>query len=294
MKTSGLFTTHSFKTPCKYNQPVSLIIFGDVHRDSPGHADAKWREFLAYARSRKNALFLGMGDYLDSTSTTERECLGHISNKMHETFRNDVTALQLAKVEMIGKELAFMRGRLLGLINGNHYFDFQSGFNSDQKLAEMLSCKYLGVCSLIRLYLLTSGSNEHAIDLFAHHGKGASRLIGGSLNRVAQMFEGVEADVAIMGHDHKRGAVPATPRISLVHSSKGGLKVRSRETWAVRSGSFLKSYEPGTTCYNVDDARLPSSLGWVELLITVKCVQPGFDARGKRPRTMDIGIQALV
>ena len=269
MKTSGLFTTHSFSIPSKFSQEIQIIIFGDIHRDSPNHADGKWQEDLDYFRSQKNAYFLGMGDYLDSTSTTERECLGDISKKMHETFRNNIQDLQLAKIEMIAGELSFMKGRLIGLLNGNHYFQFQSGINGDQKLAELLKTKYLGVCSLIRIYFSFSKTDSYtqAIDIFAHHGMGAARLVGGSINRVAQMFEGVEADITIMGHDHKRGAVPATPRLFLKNISHGGLKVKQRETWAVRSGSYLASYRDGEVNYNVDSCRPPASLGHVEMRI---------------------------
>jgi hypothetical protein len=81
------------------------------------------------------------------------------------------------------------------------------------------------------------------------------------------MFEGVEADVTIMGHDHKRGAVPTTPRLYLEHSARDGLKVRQRETWAVRSGSYLASYRDGESNYNVDACRPTSSLGHVEMLV---------------------------
>ena len=179
-----------------YGKETQIIILGDIHRDSPNHSDSKWQEDLAYFRSQKNAYFLGMGDYLDSTSTTERECLGSISKSMHDTFRKDIQALQLAKIEMIADELKFAKGRIIGLVNGNHYFEFQSGINGDQKLAELLNTKYLGVCSLIRLYFVANG-RQHAIDLFVHHGMGAARLIGGSVNRVGQMFEGVEADICV-------------------------------------------------------------------------------------------------
>ena len=170
-------------------------VVGDVHRDSPNHADSKWQEDLEYFRKlpKDSTYFLGMGDYLDSTSTSERECLGQISKSMHETFKRDTKALQLAKIEMLAKEMDFMNGRTIGLINGNHYFEFDSGINGDQKLAEMLDCKYLGVCALIRVYFSEHG-RQHSLDIFAHHGCGAARLIGGSINRVAQMFEGVEAD----------------------------------------------------------------------------------------------------
>jgi len=272
MQTSGLFKTHAYKYKhAGYGQPLRIVIFGDVHRDSPNHASGAWQDFLEYARGLdKNTLFLGMGDYTDSTSTSERECLGAISKKMHETFLHDISALQLAKVELLAKELAFMKGRLIGLLNGNHYFQFaQTDTNSDQKLAELLGCQYLGVCSFIRLYLTHSG-RVHSVDIFAHHGKGAARLVGGSINRVAQMVEGAEADVFVMGHDHKRAIVPMSPRLFLAHTAKAGLEVRHKEVWAVRSGSFLASYRDGETNYNVDAARGPCSLGHVELLITPK------------------------
>jgi len=138
VKTSGLFTVHGHKIQFKYNVPFKLIFFGDVHRDSPDHADGKWKRFLEYAKSQKNAYFFGMGDYLDSTSTSERDCLGSISPKMHDTFRKDIELLQMAKIELIAKELSFMKGKIVGMLNGNHYFNFQSGISGDQKLCELL------------------------------------------------------------------------------------------------------------------------------------------------------------
>lgn len=210
-----------------------------------------------------------MGDYLDSTSTSERECLGNISTKMHETFRNDIQALQLAKVEMMAKELTFMKGRIIGMINGNHFFQFQSGINSDQKLCELLSAPYLGVCSFVRLTFEYCGRRVTR-DIFAHHGQGAARLIGGSLNRVAQMFEGAECDIVAMGHDHKRAAVPGTPRLFLYNVGEGELRLRTRQTMVIRSGSYLKSYEPGKVNYNVDSQRPTCDLGHVELIATLR------------------------
>lgn len=267
MQTSGLFTVHQHTVKHCYGKPLNLIIFGDVHRDSPNHADGHWRDFLARARTVKDALYLGMGDYLDATSTSERECLGHISSKMHETFNADLNQLKEAKIDLIAKELEFMRGRLIGLVNGNHYYEFQSGINSDQKLCEKLGAKYLGVCAFIRLTIACS-DRRHTLDLFVHHGKGASRLVGGSLNRVAQMIEGTQADVFIMGHDHKKGAVPSS-RIFLQHAGQKGLEVRHRDVWNVRSGSFLASYRDGEVNYNVDACRGASSLGHVELHLTL-------------------------
>jgi hypothetical protein len=289
MKTSGLFTVHQFKIPCGYGKPIRLVFFGDVHRDSPNHADGKWQDFLDYARGLKDAWFFGMGDYLDSTSTSERECLGDISKKMHETFRSDIQALQLAKIELLAKELEFMRGRIIGMLNGNHYFEFQSGMNGDQKLCELLGAKYLGVCSFVRVYFDKHG-RTHSRDIFAHHGMGAARLIGGSINRVQQMAEGAEADIYAMGHDHKKAGTPGQPRLFLSHSSKNGMKVEQRETVLIRSGSFMKGYEDGKINYNVDSCRSPGTLGHVEVLVTLKSKYKRLD----RDNGVEIEMRSLV
>ncbi len=248
-------------------KPIKIVFFGDVHRDSPNHALDKWKEFLAYARTLKNAYFFGMGDYIDSMSTSERDAM--IRAAMHESTTSDLENMALGKVTTLAKELDFMRGRLIGLLNGNHYFSFPSGINSDQKLCEKLGCKYLGVSTFTRLTLDHAGAQQ-VFDIWAHHGAGGARLPGGSINRVDQMREHAEADCYVMGHDHKRGVFPANPRMRLDAHAKNGLRLRERQSWLIRSGSFLKAYEDGQVSYNADAARGPCSLGHVELELTFK------------------------
>lgn len=285
MKTDGLFTTHSFKIPINSGKPFRIVIFGDVHRDSPNHAKAAWQDFLAEARKMKDAWFLGMGDYVDSASTSERQCLAATASHMHESTINDLQELAAEKVKLLAKELGFMKDRLIGLLNGNHYFSFQDGTNTDQKLCGLLGCKYLGVSTFTRLYLDHFG-RQTSLDIWAHHGLGGARLPGGSINRVDQMREHAQADIYIMGHDHKRCVIPANPRLYLEHAAKSGLAIKSRQQWLIRSGSFLASYEDGCRNYNVDAGRGPCSLGHVELHISPK-MAPG------PPRAMELKITGV-
>lgn len=285
MKTDGLFTAATYTHECKANVPFKLIIFGDVHRDSPDHAHDAWQDFLNYARRQENAVFLGMGDYLDSTSTSEREILERAG--LHDTIKWDLVKVTKAKLDILENELSFLRGKLIGLLNGNHYFQFASGINSDMELCERLGCQYLGVSTLLRLNVATSATQRHSLDIFAHHGAGGGgRLVGGSMNRIGQMCEQAEADVFIQGHDHKRGVIPQNPKIYLENNARGGLVIKSRQQWLVRSGSFLTAYMPGSRNYNVDAQRGPCSIGHCELEITpVRDCRDGadvcrFDIRG--------------
>ena len=262
MQTTGIFTTHVYPITVKSTvKPIKIIIFGDVHRDSPNHAEDRWLEFLEYAKQQEDAYFFGMGDYLDSTSASERGFLSKA--EFHETIKKDLAELSKAKVRKFAQEIAFMKGRLIGLIGGNHYFQFESGATSDHMLCDLMECKFLGVSTLTRL-VFESCNRRIPFDIFAHHGAGGARLFGGSITRVDQLREFVEADLFLMGHDHKKGIVPANPRIYLdVNGNRR--TVHEHQQYIGRTGSFLAAYQDGECNYNVDAARSPCSLGHVEL-----------------------------
>jgi predicted phosphodiesterase len=267
MNTTGLFTVHRHNIKLKgVNRPVKLIFFGDVHRDSPQHALEEWKGFLAYAKKQNDAVFVGMGDYLDGYSTSERRALQNAA--LHESTQTNLELLANTRIKTLSKELDFMKGRLIGLLGGNHYFSFQDGTNSDQRLCTNLGCKFLGVSTFVRL-TLDAHNRRSAVDLFLHHGAGAGRTSGASINRVDQMREIAFADVFAMGHNHDRGVYPSKPRLFL-ENQKDGLLLKSQQGWLVRTGSFLKAYTPGEVGYNVDAGRGPCSLGHVELHMTLR------------------------
>lgn len=269
MRTTGLFTTHRVEIEVETGKPFKLIPFGDVHRDSDMHADTHWQEFLDYAKTQKNALFLGMGDYTDGVSTSERIVLSDTG--LHDTTKRTMDRVYKGVAKTLTNELSFMRGRLLGLLGGNHYFDFGDGDTTDHVLAGALGTKFLGVCSFIRLSLRFKGrpNTRQNLDIFAHHGAGGGSLPGSTFNTIEKMLNTADADFYLMGHDHKKGAIPSSPRLRLASTGANAeLQVRERTPWLGRTGSFLKAYEPGRVSYNVDAARSPCSLGWIEFEIT--------------------------
>jgi hypothetical protein len=263
-----LFTTHRVEIEAKLGEPFHFIPFGDIHRDSDLHADTHWQDFLKYAKGKKNAVFLGMGDYTDGVSTSERIILNDAG--MHDTTKRTMGDVYKGVAKTLYNELSFMRGRCLGLLGGNHYFSFENGDTTDHVLAGMLNTKFLGVCSFIRLSVRFPGRNCRAsLDIFAHHGKGGGSTPGSTFNTIEKMLGTADADFYLMGHDHKKGAVPSSPRLKLVSAGRDAeLVVRERTPWLGRTGSFLKAYEPGRVSYNVDAGRSACSLGWIEFEIT--------------------------
>jgi len=270
MRTTGLFTIYEYTiVVSKYEKPIYLIPAGDIHRSSPHCAVDRWLDFCQWGKGKKDAYFIGMGDYLDLASTSERLILNN--SALHESSRQTLDDMAMDWVKLIVKEMSFMKGKLIGLIEGNHYYTFIDGTTTTQRMCAMLNCKYLGVSSFIRLHIVQEQGNRkkprtNTIDIWAHHGMGAARLVGGSLNRVQQMAEAAEADIYLMGHDHKK-SVGFVNRLRL-QSSGGTLVLNHRKVLLARTGSFLKGYVPEEVSYIADAAMSPTDMGVIKIELT--------------------------
>jgi len=274
MKTSGKFSLHKVEINAKIGEPFKLIPFGDVHRESDMHAHDHWQDFLAYAKKQKNAVFIGMGDYSDGNSTSERIVLN--GPEIHDTTRRTLDGVYKGVTKTLANELAFMRSKCIGLLGGNHFYDFGDGNTTDHLLAASLNTKYLGVCTLTRIDIKIAGfSGCWTMDICAHHGKGGGRNQFKSIEDLQRI---ANADIYLMGHTHGKGCVPDGVRLEFASNSRGHY-TRERIPWLGRTGSFLKCYEDGRVSYNVDACRPPNALGWIEFEITPMRARTGGENR---------------
>ena len=153
MRTTGDFTIHNYTIPIqKFGEPLYLIPFGDVHRSSPQCHVQKWLSFCEWAKKKSRCLFLGMGDYDDLISTSERKII--MNPDLHESTQQNLHEVWLKSTQRFAKEIGFMKGRLIGLMEGNHFVRFANNTTTTQKLCELMSTAYLGCNSFIRLSFL--------------------------------------------------------------------------------------------------------------------------------------------
>lgn len=267
MRTDGIFTLKQFPIVFQnWDEPIYLICFGDIHRDSKlCHVD-KWKEALAWAKNKRGAYFLGTGDYHDLGSTSERRLLN--SPDLHESTIQTLDQLYEKNVRDFYEEIKFMKGRLIGLMGGNHFGMFKSGISTDRMLAHLMGVEYLGACSFIRLQFRSKTKHRTycAVDIFAHHGTSGGKTIGASINAVQNLEKIASADIYLMGHDHKKGTFPEA-KLEL-QSSGNHLRLRQKKILYARTGSFLRAYVDGEASYVVDQAGRPSDLGLVKIELT--------------------------
>ena len=166
-----------------YHDEITLHFFGDTHRDTRNCDVDRWKWFLKNAKATMddNTYFIGMGDYHDFASTREKK---YLSQEIHESTRNLLDETAERHNREFAKEISFMRGRLLGLVEGNHSWQFEGGKTSTEDLAERLDTQDLGW--LCHFTLICRSKDKHGLDQAIHmvlcHGKAGGKTYGITLN----------------------------------------------------------------------------------------------------------------
>lgn len=280
MNTSGIFGTHRETIRAKTSKPIRLVPFGDVHYGSSHHCETWFNRFINRYKNQDNCWFLGMGDYIDFLSAKERKAL--VSSDFHDETILSIEQRTETMTREFAKKISFMKGRCLGMLDGNHWYQYRSGETTTHQLARALDCKFLGVAALVQI-CMDAASSRQIVDIFAYHGKGMARLAGSPFNTVEQMAMVCPADIYLMGHDHSRGCIPGRSRLKPYYNNKTQeIEIHERTPWYGRTGSFLTAYKPGKSSYVVDKLLPPMSLGNIEFIITPRSGKDGksFDIQG--------------
>lgn len=267
MRTSGIFQTSRYRITLKSETDYFYLVpFSDVHRDHPQFAKTEWDEFRAWGKATPNAHFIGNGDYTDAFRAHTRS---HILTTISEEERHDWDKQQDKRVTQFAKEIEFMRGRLVGLGDGNHTWQFVGGESFEKRLARTMGCPHLGVSAVIQFVVEVNG--KRCQFLYAqHHGKaGGGTTVGGPYNTIAnwaKSFTGVT--IFAMGDDHSRGFVRGRPLLEFFHDKTSGrLLPRAIPQFYCRTGSFKRVYEPGLASYEIDRGYGPTDIGAMKFKI---------------------------
>lgn len=266
----GVLTLHRHAVKLtSQRDAVSLIPIGDVHRDSDGCDVDLWKARLRELRARDQSrlLYIGVGDMLDMASFSERREIRN--SKLHDTTRATLDKLAAQSVKSLASELDFTRGHWLGMLAGNHGWEFQDGTTTASRLAAALDAPLFGSVAYV---VLSVGCHDRrsSLDIVLTHGRAGGKLAGTTINQVADL-RGVfpEADLYIMGHDHQRGCWPQS--VLRVQTPRTGLPtLHARRQWLCRSGSYLRAYAPGVASYAAARLLRPADLGGVELEVRME------------------------
>lgn len=263
-------------------EEVRVLPIGDIQYGAQGCDIERLKRHLEWGM-KNDCYFLGMGDYLDVASPSNRRMLQEVT--LYDSVREMMDNKMEDELKALLHILAPTRGRWLGLVSGHHLWPFQDGTTTDTRLALALDTKYMGDGAAMSVLQFKHQSGKKSFQygsakIWYHHGVGTAQTPGGKLNRLTRIAQTFFAHVYLMGHVHAK-VHTKEPWIDVEVTSTGKLRWRSTNRILATTGGFLKGYEMGTknpmghpAGSYVEKAMLaPTALGGVLLMFRPKLVE---------------------
>ena len=223
--------------------PVTVMPIGDAQVGVEAPDLKRLKNHMYWGFHVKHAMFLGMGDYVDMASPSNRRTL-----KAAGLYDTVTDALQAKATEDINTFLSmtgYTKGAWLGMLQGHHYMEMADGTTTDMHLAEALRTQFLGDSALVRIVFDKSKEADGLrvkADIWCHHGRGGGASVAAPINYLEKIARGFDADIYLMGHQHKKIAAP----IDEIYYSRSGRMLHHTKLLAC-TGSFLKGYLANST-----------------------------------------------
>ncbi len=261
------------------NQPFTIVPIGDLQLMSQNIEGGKtvnlsgFKKHLKYIeKTYPNPLYLGMGDYIDFMSPSNRDSMK--KGKIYEQSRQyiDEAAVELAEAFITLME--HTRGKWLGILTGHHFYELGSGITTDQYISEALDAPYLGrVAHVTVKYQNSNGKVDGRLNIWCHHGEGARKYPAGKIvDNIAPHWP--EVDLFFMGHMHESDSA----RIARYTVDAAG-DIVPRNSLAVVTGAWLEPHTAHVGSYIEDQMLRPRATG-----APVVVVEPYSDEKGRRRR----------
>jgi len=220
------------------NESVALMPIGDAQVGVEAADLKRLKSHVEWGFHTKQALFLGMGDYVDMASPSNRRTLKAAG--LYDTVTEALQVKAQEDIKTFLQHTMYSKGAWLGLLQGHHYMDMADGSTSDMKIAEALRAPFLGDAAIVRI-IFDKHKDVDGLplkaDIWCHHGRGGGVGAAAPISLLEKTARGFNADIYLMGHQHKK---VATPIDELFYSRDGRMLHRTK--LLACTGSFLKGY----------------------------------------------------
>ena len=221
------------------NETVTIMPIGDAQVGVDAADVKRLKSHIAWGHHIKHAMFLGMGDYVDMASPSNRHALKNAG--LYDTVTDALFEKAFKDIDVFMEAAAVSMGSWLGLLQGHHYYENLEGDQtSDMYIADSLKAPFLGDSAIIRIifdkHKDVDGLPVKA-DIWCHHGRGGGASVAAPINYLEKIARGFDADIYLMGHQHKKIAAP----IDEIYYARNGRMLHHTKLLAC-TGSFLKGY----------------------------------------------------
>jgi len=229
-------------------KPLHVWFVGDIqwHGDPDSVATEHLKRTIAHALEDEKlghtVRFIGMGDYIDFASPSNRSRLK--AANLYDTAGDVIDQKAMSLVHEVYDFLKPTKGKWLGLVEGHHFHELKDGTTTDMRLCEMLKAEFFGTTGLLNIQFARESSAQRiAVSIWFSHGTGNGQTGYYPLGRLEKKSaEWEQVDVFAMGHTTKSAHEfqnKVYPRWS------PGMDLAHRKVILIGTGGYSKTYVVG-------------------------------------------------
>ena len=198
----------------------------------------------------KQGKFIGMGDYTDFASPSNRQRLAQAT--LYDTAQNVIDHAGMHLIETLLTEmLAPTIGHWIGMLEGHHFLQLQTGYTTDQLLCELMKTTFIGTSAYIGLQFVSGKRPIGMVNIWCHHGVGSGYSMAAPLQKLEKVAGSWDAHIYLMGHQTKRAGAPI-PKLYPEWDRRGiNHKLRHIDRYIVGTGGFSRAYQEGSKQGNI-------------------------------------------
>lgn len=273
-----------------------ILLLSDVHIDNPGCHKPTLTRLLKQAVARKAAIFSN-GDFLDlmqgfGDPRANKAALKVFRSALLSEHYFDSVVDSTADY-LCSSECDYAGTNFICLGEGNHESGFQKRREIDVNghLARAIKSRCVSSVAAggyhgylrVKVQVGTSGFQNLIFTMKHHHGSGGGGLSGGTLD-ARRVFTYVNADLAVMGHNHASNTVGLATEI--LTSTNGQYQIKNRFVEFVRIGTLKDEWHSSGWAVERGAGTGPAPIcqKWVRLFVDYEYEDKQKDEDGNTTR----------
>lgn len=234
----------------------------DVQVGAHGVDKDAFQEYIATAAADPVGHIIGVGDYTDGVSPSNRKLLmaSFVKGELYDVARDMLDGAAEEQAMVFQAIVQPTVGKWDAVLGGHHYWEYQPRnnqiANTDMDIAKFVGAPYVEAASLaVVSYVFDKKS---VLRVLVTHGLGGTSTFAGPLNQLEKLMRAFDAQVYIVGHHHKLVAARA---VKLEEDAKAPTKLRATDSVLVGAGSWLRGYMADEVTYAEAGLMVPLATG---------------------------------
>lgn len=255
---------------------ITIAPVADVQLGARGIDVDGLREHLEYVAAMPNPRILGVGDYLDPVSPSNRKLLraAFVKGDLYDSFEDLVKDGMMRLVDQF-VDLVNVDGLTWdAILGGHHYYTYADRGvegtwylrTTDWDIADRLNAVFLGDPDEKQAQAMITysfpppkkGDPRPELKVFLRHGQGNGETFAAPLNQLEKQMRAHVADVYIIGHHHKLVAGGVS---KLEEDPNHETNLHSTDGRLVSAGSWMRGFLKNHTTYAEDGQMIPLAMG---------------------------------